>query len=53
MQDLRNYVGLDPDTPGRNILNHGSKQAIDWSADHLRGFVEEVTDEGETLIWRH
>lgn len=52
MQDLRNYVGLDPDTPGREIINHGTKQAIDWGADHLRGYVEEVTDEGETFAVR-
>ncbi|MFP4297241.1 MAG: NAD(P)/FAD-dependent oxidoreductase [Spirulinaceae cyanobacterium] len=49
MQDLRNYVGLDPDTRGSAIVNHGTKQAVDWGADHLRGFVEEVTDEGDTL----
>lgn len=49
MQDLRNYVGLDPDTSGGAIVNHSTKQAIDWGADHLRGFVEEVTDEGETF----
>ncbi|MBJ7900967.1 MAG: FAD-binding protein [Cyanobacteria bacterium RI_101] len=49
MQDLRNYVGLDPDTPGRDILNHGAKQAIAWGADYLRGFVEDVTDEGDSF----
>lgn len=49
MQDLRNYVGLDPHTPGRDILNHGTKTALDWGSDHLRGYVEEVTDEGETF----
>jgi thioredoxin reductase (NADPH) len=49
MQDLRNYLGLDPDTPGRDIINHGTKQAIDWGADHLRGYVEAVTDEGDNL----
>lgn len=49
MQELRNYVGLDPTTPGRNILQHGMRQAIEWGADYLRGFVEEVTDEGETF----
>ncbi|NMF60610.1 NAD(P)/FAD-dependent oxidoreductase [Pseudanabaena yagii] len=49
MQDLRNYVGLDPTTPGRDILNHGTKTAVDWGADHLRGYVEEVVDEGETF----
>ncbi|MFM7887788.1 MAG: NAD(P)/FAD-dependent oxidoreductase [Pseudanabaena sp.] len=49
MQDLRNYVGLDPTTPGRDILNHGTKTAVDWGADHLRGHVEDVADEGETF----
>lgn len=49
MQDLRNYLGLSPDTPGREILNHGVKQAVDWGADYLRAYVEEVVDEGETF----
>ncbi|MEL7492683.1 MAG: NAD(P)/FAD-dependent oxidoreductase, partial [Cyanobacteria bacterium J06554_11] len=49
MQETRNYLGFDPDTPGRNILSHGTKQAITWGADHLRAFVENVTDEGETF----
>jgi thioredoxin reductase (NADPH) len=49
MQDLRNYLGFDPDVPGRDIISHGTKQAIDWGADHLRGYAEEVSDEGETL----
>lgn len=52
MQDLRNYVGLDPDTPGRDIINHGTAQALDWGADYLRAYVEEVTDEGETFAVR-
>ena len=52
MQELRNYLGLDPTTPGRDILRHGVKQAIDWGADYLNGFVEEVTDEGETFAVR-
>lgn len=49
MQDLRNYVGLDPTTPGRDILTHSTKQAIEWGADVLRGYVETVVDEGESL----
>ncbi len=49
MQDLRNYVGLSPDTPGRDILAYSTKQLIEWGGDYLRGFVEEVTDEGENL----
>ncbi len=49
MQETRNYLGLAPNTPGRDILAHGLKQSIEWGADYLRAFVEEVTDEGETL----
>jgi thioredoxin reductase (NADPH) len=49
MQDLRNYVGLEPDTPGRTIIDHATKQSIDWGADFLRGYVEEVIDEGDTF----
>ncbi|MFN9173356.1 MAG: NAD(P)/FAD-dependent oxidoreductase [Synechocystis sp.] len=49
MQDLRNYVGLDPDTPGRDIILHSTNQAVEWGADLLRGYVEEVTDEEETF----
>jgi thioredoxin reductase (NADPH) len=49
MQDLRNYLGLDPTTPGRTILQHGQKQLQELGADTLMGFVETVTDEGETF----
>ncbi|MGB2925955.1 MAG: NAD(P)/FAD-dependent oxidoreductase [Limnothrix sp.] len=49
MQDVRNYVGLDPSTPGRDVLTQSTKQAIEWGADHLRAYVEDVTDEGETF----
>ena len=49
MQETRNYLGFDPSTPGRNILTHGAKQALEWGADYLRAFVEEVTDEGDTF----
>lgn len=52
MQELRNYVGIDPHTPGREILQHGTEQAIAWGADYLRGYVETVTDEGETFAVR-
>lgn len=52
MQDLRNYLGLDPHTPGRDVLNHGTQQAVDWGADYLRGYVEDVSDEGETFAVR-
>lgn len=52
MQDLRNYLGFDPDTPGRALLTHGTKQVVDWGADFLRGYVEEATDEGDTFAVR-
>jgi thioredoxin reductase (NADPH) len=47
MQDLRNYVGLDPDTPGREIQKHGMEQAVNWGADYLRAYVEDVSDLGD------
>ncbi|WP_035991359.1 NAD(P)/FAD-dependent oxidoreductase [Leptolyngbya sp. KIOST-1] len=49
MQEVRNVVGVNPDTPGRDILIHGAKQAVEWGADYLRGFVEDVVDEGDHL----
>ena len=49
MQDTRNFLGQDPTVPGRDIIKHGTEQALGWGADFLRGFVEEVTDEGETF----
>ena len=47
MQDLRNYVGLDPETSGGSIVKDSTKHALEWGADHLRGFVDEVVDEGD------
>jgi thioredoxin reductase (NADPH) len=52
MQDLRNYLGFDPQTPGRDILQHGTRQAIAWGADYLQGYVEDVIDEGNTFAVR-
>lgn len=49
MQDLRNYLGLPPDTPGRDMLQQGSEHLQSLGGDHLRGFVEEVQDEGDTF----
>ncbi len=49
MQETRNYVGIDPHVPGRDIIKHATDQSIEWGADFLRGFVEEVTEEGETF----
>ncbi len=49
MQDLRNYLGLPPTTSGRTLLQQGEAHILELGADHLRGFVEEVTDEGDTF----
>jgi len=49
MQDLRNYLGLPSDTPGRDLLNHGQERVLDLGGDYLRAYVEQVTDEGETF----
>ncbi len=47
MQDLRNYLGLAPTTPGRELLQQGTEHALSLGVDYLRGFVEDVTDEGD------
>jgi len=52
MQDLRNYVGLDPDTPGRDIQKHGVEQSLNWGADYLRAYVEDITDLGDRFAVR-
>jgi thioredoxin reductase (NADPH) len=52
MQDLRNYLGLDPTTPGRDLLTQGKNHILALGADYLHGYVEEVTDEGDTFAVR-
>lgn len=52
MQDLRNYLGLSPNTPGREMLQHGLDHSLMLGADHLRGFVEEVQDDGDAFAVR-
>ncbi|MBO1347689.1 MAG: NAD(P)/FAD-dependent oxidoreductase [Hormoscilla sp. GUM202] len=49
MQDLRNYLGLPPDTAGRTMLQQGEKHFLSLDGDYLRGYVEEVSDEGENF----
>jgi thioredoxin reductase (NADPH) len=49
MQDLRNFLGLPPDTPGRDVLNQGTEHTLSLGGDYLRGFVEDVQDEGENF----
>ena len=53
MQDLRNYLGLAPTTPGREMLQQGVDHLLSVGGDYLRGFVEEVTEnEDETFSVR-
>jgi thioredoxin reductase (NADPH) len=52
MQDLRNYLGLPPDTPGRDLLKQGQSHLLDLNGDYLNGYVEDVTDEGDTFAVR-
>lgn len=49
MQDLRNYLGLSPDTPGRTLLQQGQQHVLSLGGDYLAGFVEAIRDEGETF----
>jgi thioredoxin reductase (NADPH) len=49
MQDVTNYVGFPPHTPGRELLQRGQDHMLGLDADYLRGFVEDVQDDGETF----
>ncbi|MGF1602271.1 MAG: NAD(P)/FAD-dependent oxidoreductase [Thermosynechococcaceae cyanobacterium] len=49
MQELHNYLGLPPDTPGRQLLQQGKKHYDAIAGDFLDGYVEEVTDEGDAF----
>ncbi|MGQ9838773.1 MAG: NAD(P)/FAD-dependent oxidoreductase [Cyanobacteriota bacterium] len=47
MQNLHNYLGLAPTTPGRELLRQGLDHALSLGVDYLCGFVEDVHDEGD------
>jgi thioredoxin reductase (NADPH) len=49
MQELHNYLGLPPDTPGRSLLRQGKEHYLTLGGDMLDAFVEEIVDEGETF----
>lgn len=49
MQELHNYLGLPPDTPGRSVLRQGKEHYLSLGGDLLDAFVEEIVDEGETF----
>lgn len=49
MQELHNYLGLPPDTPGKDVLKQGKTHYLSLDGDYLNGYVEAVTDEGDTF----
>jgi thioredoxin reductase (NADPH) len=49
MQELHNYLGLPPDTPGRDVLKQGKEHYLSLAGDYLNAYVEAVIDEGETF----
>lgn len=49
MQELHNYLGLPPDTPGSELLKRGKDHYLSLNGDFLNGFVEDVVDEGDTF----
>jgi thioredoxin reductase (NADPH) len=52
MQELHNYLGLPPNTSGRELLRQGQAHYDALEGDSLNGYVEEVIDEGETFAVR-
>ncbi|PSB15726.1 NAD(P)/FAD-dependent oxidoreductase [Phormidesmis priestleyi ULC007] len=52
MQELHNYLGLPPNTPGRDVLKQGKEHYLSLAGDYLNAYVEEVMDEGETFAVR-
>ena len=49
MRELHNYVGLPPDTSGRELLKQGKEHYLSLDGDFLNSFVESVVDEGDTF----
>ncbi|MEO0988530.1 MAG: NAD(P)/FAD-dependent oxidoreductase [Cyanobacteria bacterium J06639_14] len=49
MQELHNYLGLPPETPGREVLKQGKDHYLSLEGDYLNAYVEAVIDEGETF----
>jgi len=49
MQELHNYLGLPPNTPGRDVLKQGKSHYLALEGDYLNGYVKTVVDEGETF----
>ncbi|MDJ0590919.1 MAG: NAD(P)/FAD-dependent oxidoreductase [Pleurocapsa sp. MO_226.B13] len=52
MQELHNYLGLPPDTPGKTLIKQGKEHYLSLGGDLLNAYVEEVIDEGETFLVR-
>lgn len=49
MQELHNYLGLPPETPGREVLKQGKSHYLSLEGDYLNAYVEDVIEDGETF----
>ena len=49
MRELHNYVGVSPETSGRELLKQGKDHYLSLEGDYLNAFVESVVDEGDTF----
>lgn len=45
MQELHNYLGLPPETPGREVLKQGKSHYLSLDGDYLNAYVEEVIED--------
>ena len=52
MEELHNYLGLPPDTPGRDLLRSGKEHFLSLNGDWLNGYVDELIDQGNTFAVR-
>ncbi|CDN14906.1 Thioredoxin reductase [Richelia intracellularis] len=52
MEELHNYLGLAPNTPGRTLLKNGKDHYLSLGGDLLNGYVDEVVEEGDIFIVR-
>ncbi len=52
MQALHNYLGLSPDTSGRQLLQQGKQHYSALAGNFLEGYVEAVTEEENTFTVR-
>jgi thioredoxin reductase (NADPH) len=52
IQELHNYLGLPPDTPGRTLLLQGRRHFQDLGGEYRNGFVEAVEEQDGHFVVR-